>query len=309
MKIVVLSDLHIGVKGQADNNFIMDDAAFAAHLDRLSKANDVIVLNGDVFELWEGVAVAAAHAEHWNDLTKERLKLVIKSWPLTYKMIIDLIQSKKIILVNGNHDAQIRSRNLLGDDIPVYENYTIEMGPYRIRIEHGHQGDIWCDEKSVLGCFSWMATQSKSALEDLINKKLDSTFELLEKTIDTSDDKIAKYAGKLGRAIKADVIVFGHTHGARLEKVANFAKSDVIYANSGKASDSEDVIDEVAVEIFEKGDTIISLNKVSVLTGRIEIVNTMSVSKKWSKVFTEEKEDEISDGGGTAPAASTTTTT
>lgn len=281
MKVVILSDLHIGVKGQADNNFLLDDAAFAAHLASLSQNNDLIVLNGDIYELWEGVAVAAAHAEHWNDLTMERLNLVRKCWPCTDKAIRDMAIAGKVIIANGNHDAQIRSRALLGPEVPVYENYTIEMGPYRIRFEHGHQGDIWCDEKSVLGCFSWLATQSKSALEDLINKKLDSTFELLEKTIDTSDDKISQYADKLGRALKADVVVFGHTHGARLEKSSKFGKSDVVYLNSGKASDSEDVIDEGMVEIFEKGEVVVTLAKVSVLTGRIEIVKSVSVHKKW----------------------------
>jgi UDP-2,3-diacylglucosamine pyrophosphatase LpxH len=286
MKIIVLSDLHIGQKGHPCNNFQLDDQLFADYLAGQSKIHDLIVLNGDVFELWEGIAEICAinGIKNLKELTFARFDAILASYPKTVEAIIALAKAEKLILINGNHDSMIRMENdRLLPGVAVLENKTISCGPYSVRFEHGHQGDAWCQDGSALSCLSWVSTQLKSTFDDLVTTKLDESFDLLMNTIDTSNEKIAIYAGKIGKAAGVDAVIFGHTHFAMLErsKTSVLNSNGVIYANSGKASDSDDLVDQIAITIEDKGDLVVERRIASVKTGSVTVKESLKSTKKW----------------------------
>ena len=288
-KICVFSDLHIGQAGKPANNFKFKDQIFSDYLLLQSNIYDLIILNGDVFELWEGVVETVLHAgiESIRKLTHERFETIKASYPKIVETIKKLSVEGKLVLINGNHDSLVRiDSDKLLPGMQVYENKTVTIGPYVIRFEHGHQGDAWCKEGSALSCISWFTTQFRSAIDDLVTTKLDESFDLLTESIDTSSDAIKIFAGKLGKAVSADVVVFGHTHIPLLDQLERGLlgrDSGVIYANSGKSCDSDDLIDQVSIYVEDKGVMVVEKRKASVKTAGVTIVQSIMCSKTWSE--------------------------
>lgn len=53
MKYKIISDIHLGVKGDVSNNFKFDEEVFRQYLIKSSTECDAIIMNGDTFELWK----------------------------------------------------------------------------------------------------------------------------------------------------------------------------------------------------------------------------------------------------------------
>ena len=136
MQIRVISDLHIGVHGSKSNDFLFSDSEFARYLRHTMKRCDFLVLNGDVFELWERPI--------WQN-QRQRLESILNSWPQIARLLRE--PSKKLILIAGNHDQALTKQNLLRH---AKNEVTIHCpGGRTVYIAHGHVADAWCRPGTV----------------------------------------------------------------------------------------------------------------------------------------------------------------
>ncbi len=108
--IVFFSDLHMGDGGPADN-FAKNSVLFRKTLKHYIDDNFLIILVGDIWELWQ--------------FTKEEIAL---AYPEIYFPLLDRIQ------LAGNHDRELKYRESL-----------LITGNENILVIHGHQGD-WIND-------------------------------------------------------------------------------------------------------------------------------------------------------------------
>lgn len=237
-QIKIISDLHIGSKNKADD-FYLNEKDFMDYITRwLDKPNNLIILNGDIFECWEADTFFTNSDQQFANIRKKRRKLCDF-----------LINTERIILVNGNHDAVIRTGEF---NCGAVENFTHTFdNKYVIHAAHGHQSDFANSNKGErLGkCI----TKCVSAGENLIHPDLDIELGKLDDICRAPrDDFISQeHAIKLAKKNKYDVVIYGHTHTPLIYK-----EGSIVYANSGHGRDYKDSIDEVIVSCKSNGLTI-----------------------------------------------------
>ena len=123
-KIVFLSDTHMSDGGPADD-FSKHEHLFCNMLRSYLPLGTIIVLLGDIFDLWE-----------CTDYEK-----ILVAHPNAIGLLEQFRQAGRLIQVKGNHDWEI--------DYP--EALILEVGDQKIFIAHGHQGDIWNDQWRWIG--------------------------------------------------------------------------------------------------------------------------------------------------------------
>lgn len=241
MKYKIISDLHLGIKGNVSNNFLLNDTVFKKYLtDSLSECDGVILL-GDIFELWEDLLETSGST--LSIRITNRLKEIINSWcfgPLLVE------HNERLHLISGNHDAVIKN-NTYFPDIKIVDHMVISENGFNIYLAHGHQGDVYCSEKSIFSCCVCGASQIKSSLEDLVDENLDSEVDKLQTCLGTSDKKITNYAFKVANAGNYNCVVFGHTHHQMMSE-----KKGVIYVNDGCVCDKTEQICECIINIADQ---------------------------------------------------------
>lgn len=241
-KIVIISDLHMGINGSKTCGFKQDDCGFVAYLEYLvSERNvDVIILNGDIFELWEPGQHTLNLGNHGPPMSKKLFMQIAESWPCTCDFIVNC---PNVILVNGNHDACIRTKKFLDK---CYADVLIpDFGLY---VAHGHQSDIWCSDDSVLLGVTKFATRMYGHYE-LIKHDMDSDLVALEHTIQsattrTCDTKAMIHAEAVAAALQCKIVVYGHTH-----KPLIVCMNDMVYCNTGNCCTSKCTIDQINMEL------------------------------------------------------------
>lgn len=133
-KVFVVSDIHLRLPVTRELGLIQK--SLVSRVEDLSKNSQAtLVLNGDVFELWEQTDQTVADIiEGFGDLTKAIQKFAHK-------------RGHKVLYVVGNHDEQIATNPT---DRAVVENHwhaevierlVLEHGKKTILIQHGHQYD------------------------------------------------------------------------------------------------------------------------------------------------------------------------
>jgi len=210
MKILVISDLHIGNNDHFETfGWGCDEFIEALEMIRFKEKIDKIVLNGDIFELYK---------YSFNEVYNNNKKL------------IDYLTSEFFVLLKGNHDAICG----LGKD-----NYTIENSEgKRIYIEHGHSADFMngtrFGRKIQTFVFNCLRKLSKYKwVQNLYFKiiEFDEAINRIPKKYDSY--KYLKYALKLLKTY--DFVVLGHTHKIEAHKTY-YLSNKKVYVNSGSCS-------------------------------------------------------------------------
>ena len=244
-KICVISDLHMGVNGSKTCGFKQNDDAFAAYLTKmLDELNyDLIVIAGDCFELWEPGPIAKNGLHR--PMTQTLFKDIVASWPLTCEIIINC---EHVILLNGNHDAYVRTKKMVGK---CYADLIVE--DFSLYVAHGHQSDIWCADDSLLLGVAQFATCLYGHVE-LIRHSMDEDVDAIDRTIKSFDTKRCEFramahADMVSAALGCTVVSYGHTHNAMLHNTAN-----TLYCNTGKCCTTKARIDQVDFALDEEAD-------------------------------------------------------
>lgn len=182
-----------------------------------------------------------------------------------------LIEDKTIQIINGNHDSLIKYyNNIINKEIS--DRLVLRSDKYMVFIAHGHQGDLFCREKSFLSCLSCCASQIKSTLEDLIDENLDAQADKLSACLVTTDKEITDYAFKVAEAGPYDCVVFGHTHNPLIKE-----KNKKIYVNEGCVTNGTETLNECAIDIND--DLVIENRAVNIVTGEIMAKEVATIRK------------------------------
>ena len=127
MRIAFLSDLHINSKY---NNFKMTDAQMYEYLVNIISNVDLLILNGDVIDLWRTLLPF----KKWQ---RKELEKVILAYSHTFRLIFNEPRIKMII---GNHDLPLldyindpRFKNTLHEKL----EFT-DLNNNKILVYHGH---------------------------------------------------------------------------------------------------------------------------------------------------------------------------
>ena len=238
-KIAVLSDLHIGINGAKTCGFKQTDENMARYLTHMIEDMDydLIVIDGDCFELWEPGPVSKSPRK---PMSRELFRDIVGSWPMTCEI---LINNENVVLLNGNHDACIRTANY------VEKCYAdLILSDFSLYVAHGHQSDVWCADDSVLLGVAKLATRIYGYVE-LIRHHMDEDVEVLEKTIRSTgtkrcDFRAMTHAEMVAASLGCKIIAYGHTHNPLLLNTP-----DVLYCNTGNCCTQRDTLDQLDFEL------------------------------------------------------------
>lgn len=238
-KIAVLSDLHIGINGSKTCGFKQNDENVARYLTHMidDMDYDLIVIDGDCFELWEP---GPASKSPRKPMSRELFRDIVNSWPMTCDV---LINSENVVLLNGNHDACIRTANY------VEKCYAdLILSDFSLYVAHGHQSDVWCADDSMLLGVAKLATRIYGHME-LIRHSTDEDVEVLEKTIRSTgtkrcDFRAMTHAEMVATSLGCKIIAYGHTHNPLLLNTP-----DVLYCNTGNCCTQRDAFDQLDFEL------------------------------------------------------------
>jgi predicted phosphodiesterase len=209
MKLLVLSDLHIGLNRDEDNfKWNTDDFIFTIEQMRIEHGVDKIVLNGDIFELY-----------------KHSYKDIIKS-PHN-KKLFDYLFRDLFIFIRGNPDFVSPD----GSTRLLLKNKKKQV----ICIEHGHNADWLNGTRTGRFIGNWFFRFIKILIKNSFFKsiyysivKWDDQIERIPRKYHSI--KYLNYGLKLLREF--DMVILGHTH--KLTTVNTYYNISIKrYLNSG----------------------------------------------------------------------------
>ena len=234
----IVSDLHLGVASPKTERL------FEAYLEAIRGNVKSLVINGDLFDFWF----------EWKSVIPRR----------GFRTLAGLASLRdsgaEIVYVAGNHDCW--GGNVLRDDVGVqYEMgpWEGDIGTWRVRVEHGDGLREREDRKY------WMVRPiMRSPLAIAMFRRLhpDWATRLATGSSNASRTYSARDGGAGLRAIalrqlashpSLDVIVYGHSHVAALEK----ATSGQVFANAGSWLDAPTYIEitDSAIELRKWGES------------------------------------------------------
>jgi UDP-2,3-diacylglucosamine pyrophosphatase LpxH len=265
-RIRVLSDLHIGVPGTGSNDFLLDDEAFLAYLDASLESANVVVLNGDVFECWEGNLVRNS---------EQRFREIAEARPALVEGLRQRAEAGRLVVVAGNHDAIVRTAKLF----PAVESWTQREYGVLLHVAHGHQADAFNAGLAGggLGGCGRCISACVGLGESLLYADLDHDLSALQAICTGERDAsvMLDHAERLAARNSYDVVVYGHSHDATVEPILRGA---ALYANSGTASGSRDAVDKVDLTITPDARVEVVVASTSVLGTRPDHVISRTVS-------------------------------
>jgi UDP-2,3-diacylglucosamine pyrophosphatase LpxH len=224
--IFVVSDLHIGVGGPRDNfAYGGREKQFYQFLDYVDREDGVLIIAGDLLELWQ------------NNVSE----VIVKA-----RGLFDTLSRMGAVYVLGNHDADLlyfaSSKWLLHCFFDsMCQSMRLNIAGKRILIVHGHQADPYC-ASSVPGIGRITAIYS-GLKEDRHGGPMLNKYRTVENRaigwMDWLVDVWHKVTGKPDRyrlmnhallEMAPDVIISGHTHrpghiGTRLYNTGTWAET------------------------------------------------------------------------------------
>ncbi len=204
MRVAALSDLHVGLEPNTDA-FCHASEAFAGFFDDLLAEHDRVVLLGDV--------VTADHAAIWGrPYACAHLRRILTS----HAWLADRIAHPRVIYVHGNHD--LAAREVLGAAERVVLGERC-----RVMFVHGHQYDPIAVHALPL---ARLGTWTTGRLRALGLRRVAQWFE--DRDVEIKDVRFrgprgpyASAADMLCRDTRVHAVVMGHTHAARVDRVAH----------------------------------------------------------------------------------------
>lgn len=314
-RYLVISDLHIGIgsgdpsksdTSRSSDYYFDDDQTYAYLLQRIQEGNTVI-LNGDIFELWEtdisvwkkevgdlakGTLDGKSFLEWHKGRAKDRFDAIRKKYPKTIDLILT---NPNIIYINGNHDEACRTQGLIPN---AKESFIITQGGFSIFVAHGHQADQFCSGARE-GCGRFL-TCCTSIGEQVIDPDLDVNLSKLADTFKITHDSDGAYGIHALKTAEAapygyDAAIYGHTHVQQLTTIPTKSRlisgSEMIYANIGKCchSDAHDRCDEIAITIGKN--LVITMQQRSLLSGQVQL--KYRISKTTDGFFKRQTEEQL----------------
>jgi predicted phosphodiesterase len=229
--IICYSDLHLGV-GDDSDDMLLNEESLISHLERGVCSSDVLILNGDIFETIQGDRWAH-YAERFMEIWKKRPDIV--------NFIRDNIVSGNIEYICGNHDAVVRSKQLLPG---AKRRVVISAEGVKIVFEHGNVPDLFCKFGVIGEAITWLAGWIERLFWKDIDIKIARLVGSISRLTQEDRDPYEKYALKVVRQENAQVVVFGHTHKTYRKEVGN-----LIYIDCGKMCNSKNTVDQVVITI------------------------------------------------------------
>lgn len=226
MIIKVISDLHISLKSKT-NDFLVDDYNFITYLHKICGEANLVVINGDLFELLQ-TFLWKRDAVYFRQIVKQKQNLINV---LNYYILMG-----KIVYISGNHDEMVLLKNLM----PCTERHIVEHHGVRVLFEHGHKYDKAYNKYRFT---AWLG----GYFERFINKDIDLILLELGKklNININDDDMYKYAKMLKGMYNADMVVLGHSHNPMIKVDGKFW-----YVNTGRGCDRKNQLDETTINIL-----------------------------------------------------------
>lgn len=253
-KYIIISDSHIG--GKYGQHFDVDDDTFISKLKELSSEYDNIIINGDMYDLYDTACCCQSKESYYNIIKSNHSKLV--------EYIHKGIEDGKIIYITGNHDD-------LGDDDYNYKflqsipYLDIKTGTKIIHIEHGHRHDISPNLNTCCEYPDCCCPRVSRWFNSFVNC-LNTCFctYLCCNNKQTDDMKYyEKVAYKMSNTYNA--VIFGHIHEQYYKKFDD----GFIFATSGK-SEGTQIIDCLTI-ICNNNDFTINLEKIDMSTKTINL--------------------------------------
>ena len=218
MKITIISDFHLKFQESSEDKLRRERVIL--FLDSLKSSTDILILNGDIFDLWVS----------WS-------KVIIKGYFPILKKLADLNEAGiRLIFIAGNHDFWFNDflSNYL--NFEIYQDFFFEkIDEQKIFVTHGDKytaNDIRYKifravvrNKSVKTIFKLIHPDLALSFGNLLSrssrKRRDSS-----STIKRKEEGLINFA--TSNFTKYDIIIMGHSHLPIIKKFNN-----KFYINSG----------------------------------------------------------------------------
>lgn len=202
-RLIVIGDLHLG-RGDPETGFADSPADLTRTLDRLETEADLVILNGDIYDLDRGRFPTAQGWEY---------RALRPRWAA----VEALLARAHMRATAGNHDAALYGRMLGGGKVTA--GYRLQVGALDVQVEHGHRFDAWLKQRRRF-------TSSVTWLSGLVSQgPLRPIYKLL-RTLEsaTTDDDLGGPAERAARWLQeergpVDLLIIGHTHRRLAERV------------------------------------------------------------------------------------------
>ncbi|MDQ7090646.1 MAG: metallophosphoesterase [Methylococcales bacterium] len=122
VKVLCTSDWHMGIYKDPCDALKLSNSQLTDMLDQWESENDLILLNGDIFEVLKSARIKFSHYDQTMRVIENRQRFVER-----------IISSKKYLWVVGNHDYTLEK--IL--DLPVKIKVELDHG-FTLLAEHGH---------------------------------------------------------------------------------------------------------------------------------------------------------------------------
>ena len=198
-RVAIMGDVHLG-RGDARTGYGGSEEELVGFLRWLRGRADRVVVNGDLFDLDRGTLPLRFEAEYARARSR---------WPLVVSTLDDI----GAVWLVGNHDAALTAHDGL------WTAASVELGPWRVRIEHGDRFDGWLKrQRTVTRLVTWASGRASRLGAGHLYDAL------------RAGERLA--AGEGGSAVhrralrwldaqeRHDVLVVGHTHEQAALEVA-----------------------------------------------------------------------------------------
>lgn len=203
-RLIVIGDLHLG-RGDPETGFSGTPADLTRALDRLETEADLVILNGDIYDLDRGRFPTAQGWEY---------RALRPRWTA----VEAIISRAHMRATAGNHDAALYGKTLGGAKVTA--GYRVQVGDLHVQIEHGHRFDAWLKQRRrFTSSVTWLSgLVSQGPLRPIYNllRTLESA------TTDDDDGGPAERAALWlhgHRGDPLDLLIIGHTHRHLAERV------------------------------------------------------------------------------------------
>lgn len=194
-RLAVLSDIHLG-RGDGRTGYRGDIGHLCAALEMIAAQADLVVINGDLYDLDRGTLPTAQALEY---------KHLRPKWAAVEACMAE----HGIRMTAGNHDRALCGMHVGG--AKVEQSYVVAVGDLSVRIEHGQRFDSWIKRNRRFTSFvTWMSGWASRIKLGVVYRLL----RLAEKW--TTDDKEGGLIHRASKWLQAhpeyDVLIMGHTH-------------------------------------------------------------------------------------------------
>ena len=200
--LAVISDFHLG-RVDAELACRIPSEVIIAAVDALQERADLVVVNGDLFDLERGTL----------PLPSRELRLL----ETVHQAVLTRLTNPRIAITRGNHDR------VLGRDGTAFDALDVELPFGLFRVEHGDRFDGWIKRSDTFtGLVTWTSgrVHRVGALRPVYDL-MRFADRLLTGAATSHDDPVAQRAAAwLGSSAHSGMVI-GHTHHALLHDIGD----------------------------------------------------------------------------------------